>query len=60
MPNTLTGEKWINSYRKNEVAKPKEKKLPVVNLSGGKSTPLPFFKIGDHGPKVRSEKRIIK
>ena len=37
VPNTLTGEEWINSYRKNEVAKPKDKQHPVVNLSGGKS-----------------------
>ena len=37
MPNTFTGEKWINGYRKNEVAKPKEKQRPVVNVSGGKS-----------------------
>ena len=37
MPNTFTGEKWINGYRKNEVAKPKEKQHSVANVSGGKS-----------------------
>ena len=37
MPNTFTGEKWINNYRKNEVAKPKEKQHSVANVSGGKS-----------------------
>ena len=32
-----TGEEWRNSYGKNEEAKPKQKRCPVVVVSGGES-----------------------
>ena len=34
MPNTLTGEKWINNSRKNEEKEPKQKQHPVVDVTG--------------------------
>ena len=32
-----TGGEWINSSRRNEEAKPKQKGLPIVYMSGGES-----------------------
>ena len=32
-----TREKWKNNYRKNEETKPKQKELPVVNVTGDES-----------------------
>ena len=32
-----TGVEWRNSYRKNEEAEPKQKRCPVVVVSGGES-----------------------
>ena len=31
----VTGEEWRNSSRRNEVAEPKQKQCPVVDMSGG-------------------------
>ena len=35
-----TGKEWINSFRKNEEAEPKQKRCLVVNVSGGESVIL--------------------
>ena len=32
-----TGEEWRNSSRRNEEAEPKQKRCPVVDVSGGES-----------------------
>ena len=32
-----TGEEWRHSYGKNEEAKPKQKRCPLVVVSGGES-----------------------
>ena len=32
-----TGEEWRNSSRRNEETEPKQKKHPVVDVSGGES-----------------------
>ena len=33
----VTGEEWGNSSRKNEEAEPKQKRCPVVDVSGDES-----------------------
>ena len=35
-----TGKQWTNSSRKNEVAEPKKKQCPVVDVSGGETLML--------------------